>query len=128
MTLMKLNNHSIRIDSDIFKKYSSEDGISFSKTVVPVTLARYGDEKLVSRSQAKQLLSRVDQFESVVLDFAGVDSIGQAFADEVFRVFSRSHPNTNIVSIRANESILKSIEGAKSDWMPRSLRDLASST
>ena len=55
--------------------------------MVPVDLARYGDDNLVSRSQARRLLARVDRFRTVVLDFKGVDAIGQAFADEVFRVF-----------------------------------------
>jgi len=120
---MKLNNHSDRLDEDVFKRFSSEDGVSFSKTVVPVALARYGQEKLVSRSQAKKLLARVDQFETVVLDFAGVDAIGQAFADEIFRVFTHSHPQTKIVAIHTNASIGNSIEAARAGWLPVSLRD-----
>ena len=120
---MKLNNHSDRLDEEVFKKFSSEDGVSFSKTIVPVTLARYGQEKLVSRSQAKKLLARVDQFETVILDFTGVDAMGQAFADEIFRVFVRSHPQTKIVAIHASDSIGKSIEAAQAGWLPVSLRD-----
>jgi DNA-binding transcriptional ArsR family regulator len=110
---MKLNNQSSRLDEDVFKKFSSTDGISFSKTVVPVTLARYGNEKLVSRSQAKQLLARVDQFETVMLDFAGVEGIGQAFADEIFRVFVRSHPKTKIVPVHMNDSVANSARAAE---------------
>ena len=48
---MKLDNRTARIDEEIFSRYSSDDGVDFSKTVVPVKLALYGDEKLVSRSQ-----------------------------------------------------------------------------
>src|ERR1035441_1061552 len=50
---MKLANQSSRVDADVFSQYSSEDGVDFSKTVVPVRLALYGDDRLVSRSQAK---------------------------------------------------------------------------
>ena len=52
----------------------------FTKTVVPVQLARYGDDNLVSRSQARRLLARVERFKTVVLDFQGIDSIGQEVA------------------------------------------------
>jgi hypothetical protein len=68
-------------------------------------------------------LARVDQFETVVLDFTGVDAIGQAFTDEIFRVFTRSHPQTKIVVIHANASIGNSIEAAQAGWLPTSLRN-----
>jgi hypothetical protein len=29
-----------------------------------------------------------------MLDFQGVDEIGQPFADEIFRVFANAHPGT----------------------------------
>jgi hypothetical protein len=38
------------------------------------------------------LLSGLDKFKEVILDFKGVRSIGQGFADEVFRVFKTQHP------------------------------------
>ena len=115
---MKLSNDSSRIDEEVFKNYSSVDGYAFTKTVVPVRLAQYGDEKLISRSQAKRLLARVDQFETVLLDFSGVDSIGQAFTDEIFRVFARSHPTMKILAMNTNERITAIIDAAKSDWQP----------
>lgn len=46
-------------------------------------LLRYGDDSLVSRSQAKRLLARFDKFKVVLPDFSAVASVGQAFADEV---------------------------------------------
>ena len=68
-----------------------------------------GYENLVSRSQAKRLLARVDRFKEVILDFADVHSIGQAFADEIFRVFSSQHPDVRIRVVNANDNILKMI-------------------
>ncbi len=49
-----------------------------------------------------------------MLDFSGVDSIGQAFADEVFRVFVRQHPEIELISVHANESIRRMIIAARS--------------
>jgi uncharacterized protein (DUF1330 family) len=68
-------------------------------------LVRYGDEVLVSRSQAKRLLARVDRFKIVILDFEGVNSIGQAFADEIFRVFRLKNRDTEIHHINANRDV-----------------------
>ncbi len=71
---MLLANQSDRTPEDVFRRYASEeDDYGFTKTVVPVRLAREGSEQLVSRSQAKRLLARVDRFATVILDFSGVD-------------------------------------------------------
>ena len=57
-------------------------------THIPLRLAEYGEDNLVSRSQAKRVLARVDRFEEVILDYSGIRAVGQAFADEIFRVFA----------------------------------------
>lgn len=98
--------------AEVFDEIQGED-LSFRKTHVPVSLGRYAGEQLVSRSQAKRILARFDQFSEVMLDFEGVPQIGQAFADEIFRVFAESHPGTRIVPVRANETVLKMIEYVK---------------
>ena len=113
---MKLNNHSARTDKQIFDQYSGGEDYGFTKTVVPVRLAQYGEDKLISRSQAKRLLSRVDLFTSVLFDFKGVESIGQAFADEIFRVFARSHPNIEISPVNANPEVQQMIHAARVQW------------
>ena len=77
-------------------------------------MAQYGNEKLVSRSQAKRLLARVDRFKIVLFDFEGINSIGQAFADEVFRVFSHHHPSIEIHAINANADVKNMINRALS--------------
>ena len=60
-------------------------------TVVPVKLAKMGHENLVSRSQAKRVLLRLENFKTVIFDFDEVDKIGQEFADEIFRVNQNKH-------------------------------------
>lgn len=111
---MKINNHTSRTTKRIFDQYSSGDDYGFNKTVVPVRLAQYGDDKLISRSQAKRLLVRVDRFKTVILDFEEVDSIGQAFADEIFRVFQNKHQEINLLAINANSLVEKMISRARS--------------
>jgi hypothetical protein len=73
----------------------------FSRTHPVVRLAQTG-QTFVSRSEAKRLVARLEQFEEVVLDFAGVDEVGQAFADEVFRVWPSFHPETRIDTVNMN--------------------------
>ena len=111
---MRLNNHTSRTTKKIFDKFTSEDNFGFTKTIVPVRLAQYGDDKLVSRSQAKRLLVRIDRFQTVIFDFEGVDNIGQAFADEVFRVFSIQHPDIELHYMNANSAVKRMIIRARS--------------
>lgn len=102
---MQITNHSARTVKSAFDKYASGNEYGFEKTVVPVSLARYGNEMLVSRSQAKRLLARVDRFKIVIFDFSDIDQIGQAFADEVFRVFKNQHPEMQIYFSQANADV-----------------------
>lgn len=112
LVVMKVKLDTERGPQDVFDQYSSIDG-GFAKTNVPVTLAKYAVDGLVSRSQAKRLLSRFERFQEVMLDFAGVDSIGQAFADEVFRVFARMHPEVTLTPINANARVSLFINRAR---------------
>lgn len=112
VVFMKLRNSSARTDKEVFDSFTSDEEYGFTKTVVPVRLAQYGDERLVSRSQAKRLLARVDRFKVVVFDFDGVESIGQAFADEVFRVFRNHHPDIETRYIKANTEVTRMISRA----------------
>ena len=106
---MKLSNHTSRTTNKVFDHFSSGDDYGFTKTVVPVELAQYGDSNLISRSQAKRVLARIDKFKVVVFDFEGVKTIGQAFADEVFRVFALAHPHIEIEHHNANKAVTKMI-------------------
>ena len=111
---MELNNHTSRTLKKVFDQFTSDDAFGFTKTVVPVRRAQYGDDKLVSRSQAKRFLAGLDRFKTVILDFTEVESIGQAFADEVFRVFASRHPELELMAIKANSAVKNMIQRAKS--------------
>lgn len=110
---MVLHNGTARTLKKVFDRFTADDDYGFTKTVVPVKLMRYGDDNLVSRSQAKRLLARFDRFKVVVLDFSGVASVGQAFADEVFRVFRNRHPEVDVVSIHASSEVKRMISRAR---------------
>ncbi len=110
---MKVNNHTSRTTKKIFDQFTGGDDYGFNKTVVPVRLAKYGDDQLISRSQAKRLLARVELFKIVIFDFAGIGSIGQAFADEIFRVFAARHPTIELHALHANSQIKRMIERAR---------------
>jgi len=114
---MKLNNHTARTEKKIFDQYASGDDYGFNKTVVPVKLAQYGNDKLISRSQAKRLLVRIELFKIVIFDFTDVDSIGQAFADEIFRVFALQHPEIELKSVNTNAAVKQMIERVRSGMM-----------
>lgn len=106
---LKIGTNANWTTREIFNKYQGPD-ISFHKTHVPIKLGQYPGEQLVSRSQAKRVLARFDQFTEVMLDFDGVEDIGQPFADEIFRVFSLDHPSTALFVINTNENVAKMIE------------------
>lgn len=110
---------AIALDSDrtakqTFDQFSStDDDYGFDKTVVPVRLAKIGNENLVSRSQAKRLVARFEGFKTVLLDFKGIEEIGQAFADEIFRVFASTHPGVELVPIYASDPVKQMIQRAR---------------
>lgn len=117
LVMMKLENESDRLQKDVFDRFAAPDEYTFDRTIVPVHLAQYEGEKLVSRSQAKRLTLRFEKFRAVALDFTGVETIGQAFADEVFRVFQAAHPQIQLIPFlmtAAVEGMVKrALAGAK---------------
>ena len=84
----------------------AEPGEAFHTTEIPVRLAQLSSE-LVSRSQAKWVMNRATQFKTVVLDFEGVAHVGQAFVDEVFRVFATAHPHVRLKTMGMTPEVAK---------------------
>lgn len=118
---MRLNNASTRTTKEVFDKFAAPEEYTFAKTIVPVRLAQHEGEKLVSRSQAKRLTMRFERFQTVILDFAGVAEIGQAFADEVFRVFQASHTSTRLVPLHESQEVRAMIARAKAAYKAQTL-------
>lgn len=113
LVLMRLNNGSRRLIKTVFDEFAAPEEYTFAKTLVPVRLAQYEGEKLVSRSQAKRLYQRFERFRHVVLDFEGVAEIGQAFADELFRVFATAHPDIVLTPIHMTNAVAQMIKRAR---------------
>lgn len=112
---MGIRTRSKRTTQAVFARYTldEDDDFAFSRTDVPVLLARFEGANLVSRSQARRLLDRLQNFQQITLDFADIDSIGQAFADEVFRVYARNHPDIEISAVNINPEIERMIRRVK---------------
>ncbi len=87
----------------LFRDYADDD-FEFDKTEVRVKLSKKQGE-YVSRSEARRILFGLDKFKRIIFDFEDVSSIGQAFADEVFRVFQKQHPKIKIESVRTNSAV-----------------------
>jgi anti-sigma regulatory factor (Ser/Thr protein kinase) len=105
---MKLDNESTRVAADIYNAFSVED-FGFDKTNVPIKMAQFAGQRMVSRSQAKRVLARIGEFKVAIFDFAGVEMIGQAFADEIFRVFHNAHPDIRLEVVNAGSDVLNMI-------------------
>ncbi len=111
---MRIALDSTKTIKQAFDEFASpESDYSFNKTIVPVRLASIGGENLISRSQAKRLVARFDGFKTVILDFTGIDMIGQAFSDEVFRVFANSHPDVSLTAINTCDDVERMIKRVK---------------
>lgn len=80
---------------EVFARYTHDFEFDTTRTVVK--LFSYG-VRFVSRSEAKRLVDGLDRFRHVVLDFTGVDSVGQGFVDEVFRVWATAHPAVDLTA------------------------------
>jgi anti-sigma regulatory factor (Ser/Thr protein kinase) len=84
----------------------------FDTSRIVVKLFKHG-VRFVSRSEAKRLLVGLEKFREVILDFAGVEGVGQGFADEVFRVWAGQHPSTKLSSEHAAPPIAFMVERAR---------------
>ena len=59
----------------------------------------------ISRSQARRILAGLEKFKSVILDFDRVSTVGQAFVDEIFRVFQSRHQDITIAPVNMNDAV-----------------------
>ena len=99
---MTLSNFSKKEAKDIFAQYADADS-GFTKTKIP--LRQYFETNPVSRSQAKRLCSRLERFKEVLLDFTGLDWIGQGFAHQLFIVFQNEHPEIKLIPFGMAEDV-----------------------
>jgi len=90
----RISRRTRRKLADVFEAFAPEEfGFRFERTRVLVNLF---EADYVSRSEARRLMSGLSRFTEVCLDFDKVKTMGQGFADEVFRVFLNAHPDIHI--------------------------------
>jgi len=89
---------------DVFRAYTDAETLRFTKTRTTVKLGVLSSA-LISRSEAKRLVSGLTKFKHVTLDFSGVEIVGQGFCDEVFRVFARAHPQVILEPVGTNTAV-----------------------
>ncbi len=101
--MMKLDHDTMKSTKEIFNRYSDPDN-GFYKTLIPVrdVCEEFGP---VSRSQARSICFRLENFKEAVLDFTGVEFMGQGFADELFRVFQNKYPDLMITPINMSDAV-----------------------
>lgn len=93
---------SRKVLSQLFQDYANDD-FEFDKNSVRVKLS--DREKLMSRSQARRLLLGLEKYRRIEFDFNRVTGIGQAFADEIFRVFQNRYPDRQITFVKAGPAV-----------------------
>jgi anti-sigma regulatory factor (Ser/Thr protein kinase) len=95
---------------DVFARYTHD--FEFDTSRVVIKLFQHG-VRFVSRSEAKRLLAGLERFRHVILDFAGVEAAGQGFADEVFRVWAKAHPETHLRAENMTRAVTFMVERAR---------------
>lgn len=99
----RVARHCRRSLQAVFREYAPEESdYRFEKTRVNVRLYQ---RDYVSRSEARRVVTGLDKFTSVILDFSRVNAIEQGFADEIFRVFAAAHPAIRFEAVNANDAV-----------------------
>jgi anti-sigma regulatory factor (Ser/Thr protein kinase) len=90
---------------DQILRSTAEQGYGLERTEVSMRLLTGPNTWLESRAQARRVAARLDSFRHARLDFSGIDEIGPAFADELFRVYARAHPGVELVPAAASPRV-----------------------
>jgi len=108
----RINTTATRHLNDVFKEYThitKDNTYGFDKTEIRVKL--YVESGVhISRSQARRVLSGLDKFKVIIMDYDKVPIVGQAFADEIYRVFKNKFPDIVIQNENMNEAVKFMIE------------------
>ncbi len=88
-------------------------GIEFDQTTVHLRLLAGPGQPLDSRAQARRVAARLPSFKRAEISFEGVEDVGHGFADELFRVFGRAHPEVELVPTHTTPRIAALIRSAQ---------------
>jgi anti-sigma regulatory factor (Ser/Thr protein kinase) len=98
---------------------ASGRGYDFSRTRVPLALlcgrpAGPADAALLSRAEARRATQRLARFTQADIDFSGISHLGHGFADELFRVFPRQHPQLELNPVGMAPAVAAMVESVRS--------------
>jgi hypothetical protein len=62
--------------ADVFRAYTDPEALRFTRTRTTIKLSNLGT-MLISRSEARRVVQRLTEFTHAVLDFSGVEVVGQ---------------------------------------------------
>jgi len=113
--VFRIDISSQRHLDELFRQYTSQikdSDYGFDKTMIQVKLYTLGGVH-ISRSQARRVLAGLEKFKVIVFDFNKVPLVGQAFADEIFRVFHKKHPKIKLETANMNEGVSFMVERSK---------------
>ncbi len=87
---------------DLFRKFSEDH--EFVRTRPILKLFEIG-VRFMSRSEAKRILSGMEKFTEIEIDFKDVVEVGQGFVDEMLRVWPALHPGQKVIPLNMNEAV-----------------------
>jgi anti-sigma regulatory factor (Ser/Thr protein kinase) len=115
--IFKIKIVSQRHLNDVFKRYANLNGsgdYGFDKTEIRVKLFTAAGVH-ISRSQARRILTGLEKFKVILFDYSQVPLVGQAFADEIYRVFRERHPDIRLENENMSPGVRFMVERAKNE-------------
>lgn len=88
-------------------------GVALDSTAVPLRLVTGPHTGLESRAQARRMVARLHEFRRAEIDFSGVDSVGHAFVDELFRVTAALEPGVELVPVNMTPQVARLVESVR---------------
>lgn len=107
LVMMTLENETVRDLAEVFDVFADVDE-GLIRTRIPIREACISGEP-VARSQARRICRRLEEFKEVILDFDGVEFMGQGFADEIFRVFAAACPGVLLCPVHMEKEVHRMI-------------------
>lgn len=101
--IFEISRFSKKKINECFLQFAPKEfDYKFDRTKMLVKLFQ---KDYISRSEAKRLITGLDKFKEIVLDFKDVNSIGQGFADELLRVFMHENPGIAVRIQNASDPV-----------------------
>lgn len=107
LVMMTLENETARDLAEVFDVFADVDE-GLIRTRIPIREACISGEP-VARSQARRICRRLEEFKEVILDFDGVEFMGQGFADEIFRVFATAFPGVLLCPVHMEKEVYRMV-------------------